>query len=291
MTVLHVRNFEDWRGKARALLLAGIAPARVRWVDGRAVQVQGVLGDDSAVLPPALDGREVTVTQAFMDVAQRAAWHRDADVWELLYGLAWRLAEGEKALMGDALDPMVRRVDRMRQQVARDIHKTHAFVRFRKVELEGAETYLAFHRPDHYVLRPASGFFRTRFASMNWGIATPDESVCWDGKALVFGEGMPAGVVPAEDAVEALWLTYYRHIFNPARIKTKMMKREMPVRHWATLPETALIPAMLAEAPERVEKMLRHALAAPSEGAVRRRLQQAAKRGEVKLELETQIKP
>ena len=60
--------------------------------------------------------------------------------------------------------------------------------------------------------------------------------------------------------MENLWLTYYRSIFNPARIKIKAMKREMPVRHWATLPETKMIPAMLQEAPQRVTKMLKHAL-------------------------------
>ncbi len=276
MPVVNVRTFEDWRAKARALLLAGVEPARVRWVDGRAGQVQGVLGDSGLVLPPPLNGRLVTVTQAFMETAQSAAWHRDEDVWDVLYQLAWRIAEGEKTLMSDALDPLVRRIARMRQQVGRDIHKTHAFVRFRKVVLEGQDTYLAFHRPDHYVLRPASGFFKKRFANMRWGIATPDESVCWDGKILVFGAGMPASVVPPDDAVEGLWLTYYRHIFNPARIKTKMMKREMPVRHWATLPETALIPQMLAEAPERVQTMLRHALAEPSAGAVKRRQRRMA---------------
>ena len=35
----------------------------------------------------------------------------------------------------------------------------------------------------------------------------------------------------------ALWLTYYQHIFNPARLKLAMMQREMPRRYWHNLPE------------------------------------------------------
>jgi DNA polymerase len=58
--------------------------------------------------------------------------------------------------------------------------------------------------------------------------------------------------------LEKLWLTYYSSIFNPARIKIVAMKREMPVRHWATLPETAIIDELLAAAPERVAEMARH---------------------------------
>lgn len=44
------------------------------------------------------------------------------------------------------------------------------------------------------------------------------------------------------------WLTYYRSIFNPLRLKVKAMKKELPVRHWATLPEAALIPDLIREA-------------------------------------------
>ncbi len=44
-----------------------------------------------------------------------------------------------------------------------------------------------------------------------------------------------------------------------------MMKREMPVRHWRTLPEASMIDELLATSAERVETMLRHqpASAAP----------------------------
>lgn len=272
MLTVGARDFATWREVARRLLLAGVAPEQVHWRDERQAQVQGLFGELVKTALPMPNGATVaTVPAGFMPLAESAAYHRDDEVWALLYGMLWRLTHGEKELLRDALDPQVRRVELMRQQVGRDIHKMHAFVRFKKVVLDGCDTYLAFHRPDHFIVKPASGFFMKRFKVQRWGIVTPEASVCWDGKVLEFGEGMPASAAPSEDMVEDLWLTYYRNIFNPARIKTKMMKREMPVRHWATLPETAAIAEMLAEAPERVEKMLRDATAAPSVGALRRR--------------------
>jgi uracil-DNA glycosylase len=55
--------------------------------------------------------------------------------------------------------------------------------------------------------------------------------------------------------LEEFWKDYYGSIFNPARVKVKVMKAEMPVRHWATLPETQVIPSLLAAADERVTEM------------------------------------
>jgi uracil-DNA glycosylase len=57
--------------------------------------------------------------------------------------------------------------------------------------------------------------------------------------------------------MEKLWRTYYANIFNPARVKVHAMKAEMPKKYWRNLPETTLIPALLREAPQRVETMLK----------------------------------
>ena len=61
---------------------------------------------------------------------------------------------------------------------------------------------------------------------------------------------------PPPDAGEALWLTYYRHIFNPARLKMGMMKKEMPTRYWHNLPEAALITELAQTAHERSAQMV-----------------------------------
>jgi len=57
--------------------------------------------------------------------------------------------------------------------------------------------------------------------------------------------------------MEQLWRTYYSNIFNPARIKIHAMQAEMPKKYWRNLPETSVIPALLEEAPLRVEEMLK----------------------------------
>ena len=55
---------------------------------------------------------------------------------------------------------------------------------------------------------------------------------------------------------EDLWRTYYRNIFNPARVKIAAMKKEMAPYYWRNLPEAQLIPSLLAEAPRRAADMV-----------------------------------
>ena len=110
---------------------------------------------------------------------------------------------------------------------------------------------VAWFEPAHHVLEAAAPFFARRFATMRWAILTPRASVDGTADALAFGPGARREDAPAADAGEALWLAYYRSIFNPARVKVAMMKKEMPVRFWKNLPEAAAVPELLAQAPER----------------------------------------
>ena len=254
MAVLRVpisRDFDSWRRAARRLLAENVPPPDVAFDDGTAGLLPGLTD-----APDAADGgtSAFRVPKRFVDTAKLAADHRDADRWDFLYGLLYRLAH-EPRLMDNLTDPDVRRLDAMAKSIRRDAHKMHAFVRFRKVEDEPAQ-YVAFHRPDHYIVRRVAPFFRERFGSMRWAILTPDDSVSWDGTRLAFGSGVPASAAPDADALEATWLTYYANIFNPARIKLDAMRAEMPKKHWPTLPETRIIPDLLKEAPERVERMM-----------------------------------
>ncbi|HCL87148.1 MAG TPA: hypothetical protein DIC45_11800, partial [Comamonadaceae bacterium] len=65
-----------------------------------------------------------------------------------------------------------------------------------------------------------------------------------------------AADAPPPDAGEALWLTYYRHIFNPARLNTAAMHKEMPRHYWRNLPEAALIGELVQGAHERSARMV-----------------------------------
>jgi DNA polymerase len=121
--------------------------------------------------------------------------------------------------------------------------------------VEGVDRYVAWHRPDHFIVRAAAAFFADRFAAMQWSILTPDACAHWDGTRLRFTAGVespPAIDDPTEDA----WRAYYGAIFNPARLNVRAMRAEMPARHWATLPELRDLPGLLTEARPRVARML-----------------------------------
>ena len=195
--------------------------------------------------------------RAFVEVAQRVAWHRDPRRWALLYRILFRLTHGEGHLLKVAVDPDIHGLTAMDKAVRRDVHKMRAFVRFRTVTAEDGETwYVAWFEPAHHIVEANGPFFTDRFASMRWSILTPDRCMHWDGASLHFTAGLKRTDAPSEDAIEPLWRQYYANIFNPARVKTHAMQKEMPKRYWKNLPEAELIPDLLRRAPTRVEKML-----------------------------------
>ena len=200
--------------------------------------------------------RTFNVDRKFISLAQTVGFHRDPTRWNLLYRILWRIAGDEPHLLQITTDDDVLRLHKMEKEVRRDAHKMKAFVRFRKVIRDGVEYFIAWHRPDHRIVRKVAPFFSRRFKGMNWTILTPDESVVWDQESLKYGDGVPRSAAPDFDELEELWKTYYANIFNPARVKVKMMKSEMPVRHWATLPEADIIADLLTAAPTRVEEMI-----------------------------------
>ena len=109
-----------------------------------------------------------------------AICHRDPERFALLYTLLWRLTHGEKSLLMVASDPLVHRLRQMQKSVRRDTHKMTAFVRFRQVEDDAGERYVAWFEPEHHILRRVSSFFVDRFAAMRWSILTPEGSLHWD---------------------------------------------------------------------------------------------------------------
>ena len=73
---------------------------------------------------------------------------------------------------------------------------------------------------------------------------------------LAIGPGASKADAPAEDAAEELWKTYFRSIFNPARLKVKAMTAEMPKKYWRNLPEASLIPDLIAGAEKSAREMI-----------------------------------
>lgn len=273
-------TFEGWRAAARAALAAGLAPAQVVWQTADDAQ-HGLALDAPNVPPNDLTPNEVAlgavgpnasppgrpgpaaaphtaVPRRFLAVAALVACHRDPERWATLYRVLWRLTRGgEPHLLAVAVDPDVLHLTRMAKAIKREVHKMHAFVRFRLVHAaDGAEEYIAWFEPEHDVVEQAAALFVRRFANMRWAVLTPRTSVRWDGAVLAVGPGVPRREAPSADALERLWGTYYAHIFNPARVKPQAMRSEMPKRYWRNLPEAPLIAPMVRDAPARVRRMI-----------------------------------
>lgn len=89
---------------------------------------------------------------------------------------------------------------------------------------------------------------------MRFSILTPQICAHWDLENLTFSAGVSRAAAPTQDDTEDFWLVYYQSIFNPFRLKIKAMKKELPVRHWRTLPEAVLIPELIRKAKQLESK-------------------------------------
>ena len=242
-------DFAGWRDAARRLATNDIAPEDVAWQvrpgsDGR---------DDD--LPAAIADARLVVPRDFIERAGTVICHCDPERFSFLYRLLWRLRT-EPKLLSIATDPDTRRLEAMEKAVRRDIHKMRAFVRFRKIGADEGDHYVAWFEPEHFIVERNADFFMRRFTGMRWTILTPHASADWDGERLAIGPGAEKRDAPTEDDAEALWRTYFKSIFNPARLKVKAMQREMPKKYWRNLPEASLIPDLIAGADKAASAMI-----------------------------------
>lgn len=248
-------DFEGWRDAARALAAAHVPPAEIVWQVG---DTPADLFGDEAVLGG--DGAQLRVPRRFVELAREAILHEDPERFGLLYALLARaLADGH--VMEDSADPLLQRLERMAKAVRRDIHKMRAFLRFR--EVPQASRFVAWFEPEHHIVRANARFFVDRFNTMCWSILTPEVSLHWDGETLSEGPAASKADAPTDDPTEAVWKTYYASIFNPARLKTGAMLKEMPRKYWKNMPETALVGELIKGARARETAMVETARAAP----------------------------
>jgi DNA polymerase len=238
-------DFEGWRDAARDLAEAGVPASAAVWqVEGREADLFG-----SHSIPPV--AASFPVPRAFVDLARDVVCHSDGQRFALLYAMLLRLKTDRHGLEDEA-DELVRRLQRLAKEVRRDIHKMHAFVRFR--EFDGR--FVAFFEPEHHIVRHAASFFVERFTNMRWSILTPELSIHWDGRSLTEGPGATRADAPSGDPLEETWRTYYSSIFNPARLKVGAMLREMPKKYWRNMPETSLVQPLIAGAQAREAEMI-----------------------------------
>jgi len=244
-------HFPTWRGQARTLLGHGIDPSDVTWG-------QGPMADLLAVPTPLPQGPgpfRTRVPATLLAQLEQAGRYQGEQRWNLLYEVLWRVAHGDRTAMlaGDRLgSELQRRI----KQVSREAHHLHAFVRFIPLPPEVAEhlelNLVSFHEPAHDILESASGHFAERLGKQRWLIATPRDGIRFDGQSLDYQRQCPEQwrqwARHAEDPGAELWRTYYKHIFNPARLNPQALRQHMPGRFWQHLPEGDLIPRLVGQA-------------------------------------------
>ncbi|MDB5695479.1 MAG: uracil-DNA glycosylase [Sphingomonas bacterium] len=255
-------EFDTWRDAARSLAALEAPPDDILWQVGDAPK-DLFAGESVPYEAPASAG--FTVPRPFIDLARDVVLASDPARFALLYTLLTRLKR-EPGLIEDRADPLLRRLDVLAKGVRRDIHKMRAFLRFREVDESGTPRFVAWFEPEHHIVRANASFFVNRFASMRWSILTPEVSLHWDGKILSEGPGAAKADAPDGDPIEEVWKTYYASIFNPARVKVGAMLKEMPRKYWKNMPETALVPQLLASAQARESKMIDTARAPRADG-------------------------
>ncbi len=238
-----------WREAARSLLSNRVPPEDILW------DFDQTLPELFSAPTPLPDLRgQPKVPKSFVELSQQVVWHRDPQRFARLYAFLWRLRL-EPALMSDRADADLAKLQQMEKAVRRCKHKTKAFVRFRDLRTGGPRrAFAAWFEPTHHTVEPTAPFFARRFADMDWIILTPDVSARFEDGTLTFHPGQDKPDLP-EDATEELWGTYFRNIFNPARLKVKAMTSEMPKKYWKNLPEAKYIPDLIAHAEAKAQEM------------------------------------
>jgi probable DNA metabolism protein len=253
-------DFASWQKVARRAAHRGVMPDRIAWEEVTEKQPPLNLFPEHDHDGTGAPDRPLLVPKKFVELARVVAMHSDPQRWPMLYRLLWRLTHGEPNLLEVFVDPDVARAFGMEKSVRHDVHKMRAFVRFRKVEIFGEKWFVAWFEPEHRIVEHNAAFFVDRFTAMKWSILTPQVCAHWDGKELQFTAGVDRSHAPAHDDVEKLWLTYYKNIFTPARVKMHAMQAEMPKKYWKNLPETNAIPELLREAPAEADEMMKRSV-------------------------------
>ncbi|HEV8659225.1 MAG TPA: UdgX family uracil-DNA binding protein [Thermoanaerobaculia bacterium] len=109
-------TFESWQSAARGLLREGIPPGEVQWNDGTIVQSSLLSLTAPRVAEPVTEYR---VPARFMELAQRAAAHRDPQRWDLLYRILWRIVRENRDLLTSERDPDIAQLMKLSEPTAR----------------------------------------------------------------------------------------------------------------------------------------------------------------------------
>lgn len=186
------------------------------------------------------------------------------------HGLGKVIAEYIRLLFAEGKDEVnflndtVFKIKRIRDKVAREIHRLHGFIRFRKL---AGGIYYAPVEPDYNVIQFLAPHFTARFADQKWLIhdLKRKTGIYYNGSRCIFLPGVE--IAPEiltnlcadlqafesvttrahavlskilendELAFQALWDQYFKQIAIAERRNKRLQKQRMPVRYWKYLVE------------------------------------------------------
>ena len=149
----------------------------------------------------------------------------------------------------DAGDDKVRQLLRLKQQMGREVHRMHAFVRF---QLTPDGMYVALINPDFNCLPLLGDHFAARYPAMEWLIYDTSRhyGLHWnaatkkaefitldagqDGRLRSLSEEM---LDTGEKDYQQLWQTYFKAVDIPERQNLKLHLQHVPKRYWKYLTE------------------------------------------------------
>src|SRR6056297_3622152 len=121
-----VKNFHEWREKARLFICNDISPEQIQWFCGHFQQGQLFVNTPLNELTQPVT--TFKVSKAFVALAHAVANHRSGEQWALLYQVLWRLRHGEENLLSIVSDTTMKLLIDMQKAISRDVHKMKAFV-------------------------------------------------------------------------------------------------------------------------------------------------------------------
>ena len=248
-------TFPAWQRAARAALLEGIPPEQIHWQELAAEQPALAMFDEvesdrhrpRARRHPCAEKLSRNRPPRRPAIAIRSAG-------ALLYRVLWRLTHGEPRLLEIAVDPDIHRLTHLDKAIRHDVHKMRAFVRFRAVPFDEQPWYVAWFEPQHHIVELNAPVLHRPLR--RHALVDPHARSL---RALGRKRGHLHRRRDRADAPHGRMKSsrsgceYYAHIFNPARVKIHAMQAEMPKHYWKNLPEAALIPALIREAPARAD--------------------------------------
>ncbi|MFL5316806.1 MAG: DUF4130 domain-containing protein, partial [Microvirga sp.] len=127
-------DLDGFRHAVRELVAEGVPPDEVAWSTASAAGlfagvIPGLARGDN---PEPTSTAPLRLPRAVATLIDSVVCNRDPERYALLYRLVWRIVHRERHLLEVASDPLAHRLELIAKAARRDIHKMHAFVRFRR---------------------------------------------------------------------------------------------------------------------------------------------------------------